>query len=318
MSIETHLVALTLAFIIDLLIGDPKGIPHPVVGMGKLISFFEKYLNKGNYRKAKGLVFLFTYLLIISTIVFLIVVIAYNIHYSIGLIIEAFIISTTIATKGLRDAALQVYLPLKNNDFELARNNLSMIVGRDTVHLPEGEIVRGTVETVAENTSDGITAPLFYAFIGGGVLAVVYRAVNTCDSMVGYKNPRYKEYGWASARFDDILNWIPSRLSSVIMLLINTSINKKNECFRIMLRDARKHPSPNSGWLEAAMASLLAIQLGGRNTYQGIESVRAYMGDPLTPLQREHIPRSNTIMVRTCVGFLISLWLLGGLIYAIT
>ncbi|RXJ03884.1 cobalamin biosynthesis protein [Anaerobacillus alkaliphilus] len=318
MTIETHLIALTLAFMIDLLIGDPKRLPHPVVGMGKLISLFEKTLNKGNHRKGKGIFFLISYLFIIAVVVFAILSICYYIHWGLGLAVEAFIISTTIATKGLKDAALQVYVPLKNNNFELARKNLSMIVGRDTEHLPEGEIVRGTVETVAENTSDGITAPLFYALIGGGVLAVIYRAVNTCDSMVGYKNARYLEYGWASARFDDLLNWLPSRLSAVTMLLANPSVNKKQECFKVLFRDARKHPSPNSGWLEAAMATLLRIELGGRNTYQGVESIRAFMGDPITPLKRDHILRSNTIMLRTCIGFLFILWVLGGIIYAIT
>nr|MBA5585787.1 cobalamin biosynthesis protein [Anaerobacillus isosaccharinicus]QOY38767.1 cobalamin biosynthesis protein [Anaerobacillus isosaccharinicus] len=319
MSIETHLLALTLAFIIDLIIGDPRWLPHPVRGMGKLISLFERFLNKGTKRKLRGVIFLLVYLTIIVLIVWSILFLAYKFNWYFGLFIESFIISTTIATKGLKEAALQVYQPLKDGDFVRARANLAMIVGRDTENLNEGEIVRGAVETVAENTSDGITAPLFYAFFGGGVLAILYRAVNTCDSMVGYRNERYSEFGFASARFDDVLNYLPSRISGSIMLIFNKPLeSNKHNCFNILLRDARKHPSPNSGWLEAAMAGLLAVQLGGRNTYKGIESLRAKMGDPLTSLHSEHIIVCNRIMMRTCIGFVIFLWLIGGLIYAIS
>lgn len=319
MSIETHLLALTLAFVIDLIIGDPKWLPHPVRGMGKLISLFERFLNNGTKRKLKGLIFLLVYLTIIVLLVWSILFLAYKFNWYFGLFIESFIISTTIATKGLKEAALHVYKPLKDGDFVTARASLAMIVGRDTEKLNEGEIVRGAVETVAENTSDGITAPLFYAFLGGGVLAILYRAVNTCDSMVGYRNDRYFAFGFASARFDDVLNYLPSRISGFTMLIFNKPLeSNKQNCFNILLRDARKHPSPNSGWLEAAMAGLLAVQLGGRNTYKGIESLRAKMGDPLTSLQSEHIIICNQIMMRTCIGFVIFLWLLGGLIYAIT
>lgn len=319
MSIEMHLIALTIAFFMDLLTGDPKRLPHPVVGMGKLISFFERKLNKGPRKKAKGIIFLGAYLLIICLIVSSLLLLTYNVHWLFGLLVEAWIISTTIATKGLKDAALQVYLPLKQNDFILARQNLAMIVGRDTENLSEGEIVRGTVETVAENTSDGVTAPLFFALIGGGLFAVMYRAVNTCDSMVGYKNEKFMHYGWASAKLDDILNYIPSRLTACIMLLVNKGyFNTKKECFQILLRDAKKHPSPNSGWLEAGMASLLGVQLGGRNTYNGIVSNRATMGVPINVLERKHIPMANTIMVRTSFAYVISLWVLGGMIIAIT
>lgn len=319
MSIETHLLALTLAFVIDLIIGDPKWLPHPVRGMGKLISIFDRRLNKGTQRKLKGLLFLLIYLTIIALLVWSVLFLAYKFNWLFGLIIEAFIISTTIATKGLKEAALQVYQPLKDGDFVTARTNLSMIVGRDTEKLNEGEIVRGAVETVAENTSDGITAPLFYALFGGGLLAILYRAVNTCDSMVGYRNERYVEFGWASARFDDVLNYLPSRVSGCIMVIFNKPLgSNKKDCFHILFRDARKHPSPNSGWLEAAMAGLLAVQLGGRNTYKGIESLRAKMGDPLTSLHSEHIIICNQIMMRTCIGFVIFLWLFGGLIYAIS
>lgn len=318
--IKTHLLALTLAFLIDLLIGDPKSLPHPVRGMGNLIALFDKKLNYGSAQKLKGTVFLLVYLLVIAVVVGTALLVAYELNFIIGIAVEAWLISTTIATKGLKDAAIQVYLPLKENDFVTARRNLAMVVGRDTETLNEAEIVRGAVETVAENTSDGVTAPLFYALLGGGTLAVLYRAVNTCDSMVGYQNERYKRFGWASAKLDDLLNFIPSRLSAFVMILVNRPLGnrKRSQCFAVLFRDAKKHPSPNSGWLEAAMASLLLVQLGGRNTYQGIESLRAKMGDPLRMLQRDHLIICNQFMVKTCFGFLLMLWLIGGIIYAIT
>jgi len=318
--IHSHLLALTIAFLIDLLIGDPKSLPHPVRGMGNLIAFLENKLNCGSYRKLKGFVFLLLFLIIIFAVVFMFLWSAYKLNFALGIAVEAWLISTTIATKGLKDAALQIYIPLKENDFVAARKNLAMVVGRDTETLNEQEIVRGTVETVAENTSDGVTAPLFYAMFGGGVLAMLYRAVNTCDSMVGYTNDRYKHFGFASAKLDDVLNYIPSRLSAIVMILVNRPLGNRNrrECFKVLFRDAKNHPSPNSGWLEAAMASLILVQLGGRNTYKGQESLRAKMGDQLSPLQRDHIIICNQFMVKTCVGFLVILWLIGGLSYVFT
>ena len=147
--------------------------------------------------------------------------VAYQIHPLVGIIVEGILMATSIAHKSLKDAALEVYDPLQKEDYRNARLKLSYIVGRDTEQLGESEIVRGTVETVAENTSDGVTAPMFWAWIGGAPFALLYRAINTCDSMVGYKNDKYSEFGWASARMDDVVNWIPSRLTGFIMLWAN-------------------------------------------------------------------------------------------------
>ncbi len=189
---------------------------------------------------------------------------------------------------------------------------LSYIVGRDTEQLGESEIVRGTVETVAENTSDGVTAPMFWAWIGGAPFALLYRAINTCDSMVGYKNDKYSEFGWASARMDDVVNWIPSRLTGFIMLWANRPQKTKvKKTWNILFRDAKKHPSPNSGWCEAAAAAILGVQLGGVNTYKGIVSNRALMGDPLYHLERNDIIKMNLILSRTTFLFLLILWLGG-------
>lgn len=310
-----HVIAMTLALLIDRVIGDPPAWPHPVKWMGSLISALNKKWNHGSNRKGKGIIMVLVVLFSVLLPAILITTLAYQIHLFAGLIVESILISTTIAHKSLKEAALEVYTPLEKQDMRQARLKLSYIVGRDTEHLTESEIVRGTVETVAENSSDGVTAPLFWAWIGGAPLALVYRAINTCDSMVGYKNDRYADFGWASARLDDVVNWLPSRLTAFFMLLANRPFrNNRKNTWNILFRDAKKHPSPNSGWCEAGAAALLGVQLGGTNTYKGVVSNRALMGDPITPLKRNHILYVNGILSRTVLVFLLFLWLGGVLI----
>ncbi|WNS77513.1 adenosylcobinamide-phosphate synthase CbiB [Bacillus sp. DTU_2020_1000418_1_SI_GHA_SEK_038] len=310
-----HLIALTIAVLIDLVVGDPPHFPHPVKWMGSFIYKLDKSWNKGSSRRLKGAAMLLTVLLTVAGITLLLVYILYGIHPIAGILAEAILISTAIAQKSLKEAAMTVYEPLIKGDIVEARHKLSYIVGRDTDKLNEPEIVRATVETVAENTSDGITAPLFWALIGGAPFALVYRAINTCDSMVGYRNEKYEDFGWASARLDDVVNWIPSRLTSVCMLAGNRPAHTKMKKVReIVFRDAKKHPSPNSGWGEAAVAGLLGIQLGGINYYKGNVSNRATMGDPLYSLEKVHILKTNNIVTRTVPIFLILLWIGGMLI----
>lgn len=307
-----HLIALTLAVLIDLIIGDPPNWPHPVRWMGSLIAKLEKSWNKGHAKKRSGIYMLITVLLVVGSISYLIVYISYSLHLVVGIIVEALLISTAIAQRSLKEAALTVYTPLEKRDVKAAREKLSYIVGRDTDQLDEPEIVRATVETVAENTSDGITAPLFWALIGGAPLALLYRAINTCDSMVGYRNEKYQDFGWASARLDDVVNWLPSRMTSICMLAgIRPEYNSSREAWKIVLRDAKKHPSPNSGWGEAAVASILGIQLGGINYYKGVVSNRATMGDPITMMEKAHILKTNQIVSRTIPIFILLLWLGG-------
>jgi adenosylcobinamide-phosphate synthase len=310
-----HILAITLAFLIDAIIGDPPKWPHPVKWVGSLIGFLDKKWNHGPNRKWKGILMLLVVLITAFSLTWLICMLAYKLHFLIGLAVESLLIATTIAHKGLKEAAMDVYTPLQKEDLQNARHKLSYIVGRDTERLNEREIVRGTVETVAENTSDGVIAPCVWAWIGGAPFALVYRAINTCDSMVGYKNDRYSDFGWASARLDDVVNWIPSRITAVVMLLANRpfQINRK-EAWRILFRDARKHPSPNSGWCEAGAAALLGVQLGGINTYNGVISNRALMGNPIDHLNRNHIVKVNRILSQTVLLFLVFLWLGGVLI----
>jgi len=311
-----HLIAIVLAVIIDMFIGDPPNWPHPVKGFGKLIQFFDKRWNLRSYRKLKGIIMLLILIAIVFSLSVGLVALSYFLHPILGIAMESLLIATTIAQKGLMKAALEVQTPLKNGDITLARENLSYIVGRDTDQLTEEEIVRGTVETVAENTSDGITAPLFWAVIGGAPFALTYRLINTCDSMVGYKNASYHEFGWASARLDDVVNWLPARLTGLVMMLSPKKVSSK-KAWSIVLRDAKKHPSPNSGWGEAAVAALLGIRLGGINYYQGQKSYRMEMGDPINSLHLNHIAESIKIMKRTVTLFLVIL-ILGGITFEFT
>ncbi|WP_173917241.1 adenosylcobinamide-phosphate synthase CbiB [Halobacillus sp. Marseille-Q1614] len=295
---ESHLFLIMAAIILDLLIGDPKFFPHPVVLIGKIISFLDEKWNKGARLRAKGFLLLTVIIAMTTLITAAAVYLAGQLSFWAAAVLEVYFISSTIAIKGLQQAGEEVEKPLRDGDMETAREKLSYIVGRDTKHLPESEVVRGTVETVAENTVDGIIAPLFWALIGGAPLTMAYRAVNTLDSMVGYKNDRYENFGFASARFDDFLNWIPARITAICMWLaawLRPGFNK-TAAYRITLRDASKHPSPNSGWPEAMTAGLLGVQLGGVNTYKGVVSNRSKIGNTLTALKAEHIHQSIVIM----------------------
>ncbi|WP_270180081.1 adenosylcobinamide-phosphate synthase CbiB [Alkalihalobacillus sp. CinArs1] len=316
--ILNHLIALSIAFCLDLILGDPPKLPHPVRWIGSTIEILDHRLNNGSYRKLKGVVMILTVLMVVVGITVACVLLAYSLSPLLGIALEALLIATTISQKSLRTAALEVFEPLQKGEKMEARRMLSYIVGRDTDQLGESEIARGAVETVAENTSDGVTAPLFWALFGGAAGAVAYRVVNTCDSMVGYQDDKYYDFGWASAKLDDVVNWLPSRMTAFCMLL---STKPKQQTMKgtwtILFRDAKKHPSPNSGWGEAATAALLGVQLGGINSYRGQASNRARMGDPIVPLHSLHIPQSISIMHRTSLLFLIILWI-GGLIFDAT
>ena len=295
---EYLLLIIAAGILLDLIIGDPRCLPHPVVMMGKLISFLERKWNQGEHRVQKGLALTISVILVVFLVTSSVLFIAYKLHPVLAIILEIYLISTTIAIKGLSTAAKEVLLPLKKGDTIEARKQLSMIVGRDTLNLPEKEIVRGTVETVAENTVDGITSPLFWAIIGGAPFALVYRAINTLDSMVGYKDERYGQFGWASAKLDDLANWIPARLTALSIWISSLLIkgSKVNRAWKITLRDARKHPSPNSGWSEAMVAGLLGVQLGGINYYKGRKSERATMGAPEKDLTQSDISKAIKYM----------------------
>ncbi|GED51923.1 adenosylcobinamide-phosphate synthase CbiB [Brevibacillus borstelensis] len=294
------------AYVLDRLVGDPRSLPHPVVIMGWCIARLERVIRLSVKQekglRAAGLLFP---LLIVGGSYAVVAGLVYGaglIHPWLAIALEIWLISTTIATKGLADAGLEIGRYLLAGDLAMARRSLSMVVGRDTGHLDEAEISRGAVETVAENIVDAIVSPLFYAAIGGAPLAMAYRAANTLDSMVGYKNEKYVNLGWASARFDDVLNYIPARLTA--LLLVGASWLQRldwRRCYRIMRRDAGLHPSPNSGLPEAAVAGALGVQLGGLNYYQGVASHRAKLGDPLRPLCAGDIAATVRLMTVTSI-----------------
>ncbi len=235
---------------------------------------------------------------------------ARSIHEWLGYLVSTWFISTTIAIKGLKDAAYLVYNPLRTGNLADARKYTGYIVGRDTDELGEEELTRAVVETVAENIVDAVIAPLFYALIGGAPLAMLYRASNTLDSMVGYRNDRYRHFGWASARWDDAMNWIPARLTGLLLILVallQPGLSAKRAAAAIR-RFAHLHPSPNSGIPESAVAGALGIELGGLNVYGGAASERARLGWPLRPRTQQDI----VYAVRMLYG--VSFVVMGGLL----
>ncbi|NJP39136.1 adenosylcobinamide-phosphate synthase CbiB [Alkalicoccus luteus] len=308
------------ALLVDWVIGDPKRLPHPVSGMGRLIAFGTRHLNHGpeHARRRKGVLLAVTVPAAVWLVSAGILYAAWLLHPFAAIAAGTFMTASTIACRGLKEAADAVAVPLFKGDLPAARRSLSMIVGRDTERLNEAEIVRGTVETVAENTVDGVTAPLFYAFIGGPPLAMAYRAVNTLDSLVGYRSEEYAAFGWASARLDDAANWLPARLTLFLMAGAATLISPKRagKGFRWALQDARKHPSPNSGWSEAFMAGFLGVQLGGNNYYRGQISHRAVMGPGSKKLEKSDIKPAVRILYGASLfgaaaGLMMVVWLGG-------
>ena len=301
------LPAVVCGFLLDLLFGDPRWLYHPVRVIGNGISLLEKGLRK-IFPKTKAGERMGGAILVILIVTFsagipcLILLVAYRYKIWLGFVLESFMCYQLLATRSLRDESKKVYDALKEGNLEKSRYAVSMIVGRDTQNLTEEGVTKAAVETVAENTSDGIIAPLFYMMIGGAVLGFAYKAVNTMDSMVGYKNERYQYFGTAAARLDDVLNYIPARLSAWIMILASclAGLNRKNAA-KIYRRDRSKHASPNSAHTEAVMAGALEIQLAGDAWYFGKLHKKPFIGDPIRKIEIEDIPRSHKLMYTTAV-----------------
>jgi adenosylcobinamide-phosphate synthase len=271
---------------LDLIIGDPLWLPHPVVAIGHLIQVLERQLRRDwlNQRFAGVLLLIFVVFCSAGS-TWVVLEIFSNLLPLLGWLAAILISSTCLAARSLHLESARVANALTDADLPLARRYLSYIVGRDTEQLDEPEIWRALVETVAENTSDGIIAPLFWLTIGGPVFAMAYKSVSTLDSMVGYKNQRYLQLGWASARMDDLLNYIPARLSALLLILAAPLAGRSAAAaMRITYRDRLNHPSPNSGHPESAAAGALGVRLGGTASYGGVPSWKEYIGDPLQPL----------------------------------
>ncbi|EAX47816.1 cobalamin biosynthesis protein CobD [Thermosinus carboxydivorans Nor1] len=298
---------------VDAFIGDPRFRFHPVVLIGKLIVSLEKGLRRSQHapftQKLAGAVLVVSVLAIVYGITWLIMKVLQAWHPVAALAGGALLLSFAISPRSLAEAGQEIYGYLVTGDLAQARFKVGWIVGRDTDKLDEAEITRATVETISENIVDGVVSPLFYAAIGGVPLAFLYRAVNTLDSMVGYKNEKYRNFGMVAARTDDVFNYLPARLTGIFIIIAAWLLRFDAwGAAKTIWRDAAKHPSPNSGIAEAGAAGALGIRLGGLNYYGGIPSFRPYMGEAKSPLAPCHI--KQTIRIMYLVTFLTVIFLL--------
>lgn len=321
-NLEHHLLAFLIGFLLDLIIGDPYWLPHPVRAIGKTISFYEKFLIgtrenpkelSGKEKRTRGIAMVF---LVLFTVEFFVVLILWlaqiasqTIHPAVGIAVEAIMTFQLIATKCLAVESTKVYRELKKGNLTGARNAVSMIVGRDTENLSETEVTKAAVETVAENTSDGIIAPLLFLALGGPAFGFFYKSINTMDSMIGYKNERCLDFGRCAAKTDDAVNFIPARLSARFMIFSCLFLGRRFSAAnakRIYLRDRLKHESPNSAHTEATCAGALGIQLAGPAVYEGKIEHKDFLGDPNRAIEFEDIKRANRLSYATaftCVAF---------------
>lgn len=292
--------ALVAGYVLDLVIGDPHGMWHPICFIGNMISFFEKRLRRGKSETRDLMAGVLLVILVtgISTIIPLVLLLlCYRIFFWLGFALETYMCYTILATKSLKTESMKVAKALEMEGVDAGRYAVSMIVGRDTKDLTETGVVKAAVETVAENTSDGILAPMFYMVIGGPVLGYFYKAVNTMDSMVGYKNDKFLYFGRAAAKFDDVMNFIPSRISGILMILAAplVKLDGKN-AWKIFKRDRLCHASPNSAQTEAVMAGALKVQLAGDAWYFGKKHEKPTIGDPIRPVEIADIARANRLL----------------------
>ena len=302
------LAALVIGFCIDLLVGDPHGFPHPVVLIGKCISVLERGLRcicpkTPSGERAAGAILWGAVVIVSTAVPALLLWLSGLVSPWLRLALESVMCWQILAVKSLRDESMKVYDALESGDLAASRHAVSMIVGRDTDRLDDAAVTRAAVETVAENTSDGVVAPLLFLAIGGAPLGFFYKAVNTMDSMVGYRNERYRWFGTAAARVDDVLNWIPARLSGLLMCLSAALLPgcSGRRALRVFFRDRRKHSSPNSAHTEASCAGALGVQLAGDAWYFGKKVSKPTIGDGLRPVERADVARACRLMYATTV-----------------
>lgn len=300
---------LFLASALDGICGDPRWLPHPVRAMGRCIAWFDhrvRMLCRGGTSLRVAGIFLAVGLPILTYGLSLVLIEEVErFAWWMGSALSIALASTTLAARDLWDHVRAVVHPLQVGDLPAARGAVAMIVGRDTAELSESEAARATIETVAESAADGVIAPLLYLAIGGAPLALAYKAINTLDSMIGHRDERYADLGWASARLDDLANWIPARLSAVLLLvgagLVTGQPERIRNGWRVLQRDGSHHPSPNSGRPEAAMAGILGVRLGGTNFYDGIAQNRPILGAEGRSAEPRDMRLAATIMVAASV-----------------
>ena len=304
---EHLLTALTAGFILDFILGDPEGLWHPVQGIGSVISFLEKSIRKvfpktRTGERIGGALLVVLTLAVSVSVPGILLLAAGRISPVLLFLAEMLFTWQMLAVKSLRKESCRVYDALEQEGLPAGRKAVSRIVGRDTERLTEDGVIKAAVETVAENTSDGVVAPLFYLFLAGPLGGFFYKAVNTMDSMVGYQNERYQYFGTAAARLDDVMNWIPARLSALFMVLSALPCGYSvREAWRIYRRDRRNHKSPNAAQTEAVMAGALGIRLAGDAWYFGKRYPKPFIGDDSRPVEREDILRAGRLEYATAV-----------------
>ena len=305
--IKYHIIALFGGFLLDLLVGDPHWMPHPIRLIGSVIAKCSKW-NRAELKKGeqfwRGMAMTILVVCLTAVVAAAILVAGYWLHQFAGCIIEGIMTYQILATKCLKVESMKVYEALKKNNLEGARYAVSMIVGRDTQVLDDTGVAKAAVETVAENTSDGVIAPLIYLAIGGPILGFMYKAINTMDSMVGYKNDKYMYFGRCAAKLDDVVNYIPARISALLMIAVSFLPGKAYDgkgAWRIWRRDRRKHASPNSAQTEAVCAGSLGVQLAGDASYFGKIVKKPTIGDAHRPVEYEDIKRANGLLYRTAI-----------------
>lgn len=303
-----HIMAFFLGFLLDLLFGDPYFLPHPIRFIGCLIAKVEKcFLGKNKSRNEKrklrqGICMVIIVLSSTMTAAMLILFLAYSVNCYLGIAVEMIMTYQILAAKCLKDESMKVYQCLKEKTLPEARRAVSMIVGRDTDCLDEAGVAKAAIETVAENTSDGVIAPMLYTALGGPILGLLYKAVNTMDSMIGYKNDTYLYFGRAAAKLDDVVNFLPARISAYLMIIasfIGGKCFSGKRAYYIYKRDNRNHASPNSAQTESVCAGALGIQLAGDASYFGKIVKKPYIGDSVRAVEYEDIRRVNRLMYLT-------------------
>ncbi|MBI6550042.1 adenosylcobinamide-phosphate synthase CbiB [Xenorhabdus lircayensis] len=306
------------AFILDMKLGDPPHWPHPVRWMGRLITRAESLIRRicqtENDLKWGGVLLWLSVVGSVWLVSYWVLQLAYGMAFWLGCLVEIWLIYTVLAGRGLSDAANTVYRTLQRGDLAASREQLSNIVGRETSQLQAPQISRAAIETVAENSVDGVIAPFFFLMLGGAPLAMTYKAINTLDSMVGYKTPRYRSLGMYSARMDDVANWLPARLGWLLLALAAKWQGLDfRQALRIGWRDRYQHSSPNSGWPEATVAGALGIRLGGPNIYFNQRVEKPWIGDAKREVTPDDIPQSVQMMMVASVMALLLFALLHSL-----
>jgi adenosylcobinamide-phosphate synthase len=307
-------LTIVFAYVLDLILGDPQWFPHPVRLMGKIISGLQGLLRKvgssPSWLRFAGVLLAAILCGVAYLATILLIHWATGLSWMAGMVCSSLLAYTTLATRDLHAESRKVLRALEAGDLMQARRELSFLVGRDTESLEEPEILRALVETVAENISDGVIAPLFYLALGGPAWAMTYKAINTLDSMIGYKDEKYRHIGWASARLDDAANFLPARLSGFLITLSSSILGGPwGDSLRILLRDHARHPSPNSAWPEAAIAGALGVQLGGLNYYFGQPGQKPLIGDRNKAIERRDVKKAWKILYLS--SFLMLLLALG-------